>query len=640
MSDPRCRCGRKLIARPGELEPTCGECRLKPDHCDCEPVKGDGIDISDEPAAITGITAAIRSGAIPDIYVRGHQLTEVAVIDGDADQPGLPVGDDQVLTTRDLNEHILRAAMSEHLPCYRMFKDKPYPALPFPVTCKAILAQVKWPGVPRLRGVVTFPVLRRDGSVLQRPGYDAGSGLYLHGRMDMEQVPEQPAAEDVAGAKKFLLDEYLRDFPWQTDADKANYLALLMTPPLRLVINGLFPFADITAPERGSGKTLLAQFFEILYGASMRTLPESDGEMRKSITAALRGPHPVIFFDNIPEHSTVSSPSLAAVLTLPMWTDRILSQSREGTWPNDRLWGATGTNIRLGGDFGQRSVLARIDFGAPRPDLRSGFAIEDIDLWTAANRDKVIRAILILARAWQVAGAPQGTARMRNFTRWAQVLGGILAHHEIPGFLANRDEIQTHDDDAAVWGHFLTVLRGHFGEIARTARDILADAAAVRELGDALPSTEDGGPHSARSLGKALAAHEGRWYGDLAIRRTGDRQGAALWLVVRHNPSLAREGERSENSPNSPAGQTSRSEAPESREFPGHLAQAAIPGADAVDADGEFGPEPNSRARGASDQRISNRSEFGEFEPQAPHARGWPADSIGAEINPGDGGER
>ena len=33
----QCPCGRPLVQRPGELEPTCAECRSKPDYCSCEP---------------------------------------------------------------------------------------------------------------------------------------------------------------------------------------------------------------------------------------------------------------------------------------------------------------------------------------------------------------------------------------------------------------------------------------------------------------------------------------------------------------------------------------------------------------------------------------------------------------------------
>jgi hypothetical protein len=495
----------------------------------------DPIDITDEPDAVKGITEAIDRGAIPHIFLRGRQLVQIAARDGD-------------LQIRDLDPDILRGLISDWLPCTRKVgpQQVAHPALPYPVTCRAILARADWPKVPRLRGVVFFPVLLADGTVLQDSGYHQASGLYLHGGGDIKPLDASPSAQDVAAARAFLLGRYLGDFPWVSDADLANYLAVLLTPLLREIIAGLFPFAVITAPERGSGKTLLALFFEILYGASMRTLPKDDAEMRKSITAALRGAHPVIIFDNIPEYSTITAPSLAAAVTLPTWTDRILGQSREGTWPNDRLWCATGTNVRVGGDFAQRTVLIRIDFGRPRPDLRGGFAIQNIDQWTAANRGEVIRALLVLAADWYNAGAPRSGHVMRGFTRWAQVLGGVLAHHRIPGFLENREEIVAHDEDAETWGHFLAVWRGQYGEIAQTARAVLTDAATRPELRDALPSTRDGGPHTSRTLGNALAAHEGRWHGDLAVKRVGGAQRSVLWRVVKHvpdaGPTLYQEG--------------------------------------------------------------------------------------------------
>jgi hypothetical protein len=38
MSSDRCSCGRPMIAFPGDLEATCGECRSLPDSCNCDPV--------------------------------------------------------------------------------------------------------------------------------------------------------------------------------------------------------------------------------------------------------------------------------------------------------------------------------------------------------------------------------------------------------------------------------------------------------------------------------------------------------------------------------------------------------------------------------------------------------------------------
>jgi hypothetical protein len=602
----QCGCGGPLLTRPGDLEPTCGQCHSLPGHCDCEPVlppleqllgdlagvddrgrrrrvhqvirllastpaevqqdyrariidaghisRGDwrealaeakrarprdharqptaqdggepgpkdALDITDEPDAVREITAAMSAGALPEVYLRGRQLVHIGVIDEYAE-------------TRDLDEALLRRLIADHLTCTRQTPFGVRGALPYPNTCKAILALMDWPKVPSLRGVASYPLLLPDGTVLQQPGYDQASGLYLHQSMTLRPVPEKPTTQEITAARAFLLDKYLRDFPWTSPADKANYLAALLTPPLREVIADLFPLVYVTAPERGTGKSLLTELLTIVYGGAIRAFPENDGEMRKVITATLRGAEAVIVFDNVDR--VVKSAPLAAVLTARTWTDRILGGSRDGKWPNDRLWTLTGTNVTLGGDHAQRSVRVAIDYGRPDPDLRKGFAIPDIAQWTQANRGQVIQAALILARAWQVAGAPETDHVMRGFTRWARIIGGILAHHEIPGFLANREETQVHDEDYAEWDRFLHMLLSLYGEKPQLARGILADAAANQTLADAMPSTSDGGPWTRRTLGKALAAHQGRWYDGLSLRSEEDKSAKIQRWIVRKLPS-------------------------------------------------------------------------------------------------------
>ena len=602
----QCRCGRPMLARPGELEETCGECRSRPDSCDClfllpqltdlpatldkvaedkrrpwihqviralaaqpaetqqeyrdvivnggyirpgdwrealaeakkkrqrleeadaaagkeqqDQAPEDALDISEEPTAIRLITEEIGGGRFPDTYLRGNQLVEVTT------------GEDGVLT-RDLDEAILRRQIADNLPCVKRTRFGLEGALPMPVTCKAILALTKWPKVPKLRGVATFPVPLPDGTVLQDAGYDPGSGLYLREGLNMEPIPEKPAKQQITAALEFLLGKFLHDFPWISDADRANALAMLLTPLLREIINDLYPLFCITAPERGSGKTLLATLVNTLYGGSMRTLPSREEEIHKTITSALRGASPVIVFDNIPQDGTIRSPALAAVLTMRFFTALIMGGHREGTWPNDRMWVATGTNVSLGGDFAQRSVRIAMDYGKPNPDLRKRFKISEIEAWTAQHRGEVLWHLLILVRSWQLAGAAlDGQQVMRGFTPWARTLGGILAFHQIPGFLVNRDELAGQDEDDGEMTAFLHLLKSRYDGRGVTARDILTDAAADRILADSLPSTFDGGPHTTKSLGKLLHGHQGKWYGRqprLTIRGK-TRSGTTWWKV-------------------------------------------------------------------------------------------------------------
>jgi hypothetical protein len=484
----------------------------------------DALDITEEPTTVRLITDAISSGRFSEIYVRGDQLVQVTT------------GGKGVLT-EDLDDAILRRQIADHLPCVKRTVIGIVGALPMPITCKAILAAPRWPKVRRLCGVATFPVPLADGTVLQQPGYDAASGLYLSEDLGMAPIPEKPIRKQIIAAQEFLRDKFLHDFPWMSDADRANALAMLLTPLMREIISNLYPFFYITAPERGSGKTLLANLANILYnpGQSMRTLPAREEEIHKTITSALRGASPVIIFDNIPQGMTLKSPALAAVLTMRHWTYRILGGHRDGTSLNDRMWVATGTNVSLGGDFAQRSVRIAMDYGKPNPDLRRGFAIPEIEAWTAQHRGEVLWHLLILIRSWQLAGAPLDIQQvMRGYTPWARTLGGILAFHRISGFLANRDEVVGQDEDDAEMTAFLRIFKSRYGGRGVTTRELLTDAATDRDLADALPSTIDGGKHSPKTLGKLLTGHEGKWYGHqpkMTLRRRKDNHSTSWWRV-------------------------------------------------------------------------------------------------------------
>lgn len=485
----------------------------------------DALDITEEPEAVRLITDAINDGQFTEIFLRGDILTQVAT------------GEKWVLA-RELNDAILRRLIADNLPCVKV---TPYGAvvgaLPMPITCKAILALQQWPKVRRLRGIAGFPVPLADGSIVQQPGYHASSGLFLPEGMGVPPVPDNPTASQIKKALDFILGDFLADFPWLSPADKANALGTLLTPLLREIIHDVFPFVYVTAPERGSGKTLLADLINTIYnpGADMRVLPADEKEIEKTITSALRGASPIIVFDNITQ--TIKSPALAALLTMQNWTARILGGSRDGSYPNDRLWMGTGTNVSLGGDFGQRSVRIAMDYGKPNPDLRTGFKIPHIKEWTKEHRGHILWQLLLLVRAWQLAGAELDKQHvMRGFTPWAQVTGGILAFHGIEGFLGNRDEVVGQDDDAGDMARFLGMLKSRHGGKGVTARQILEDvigAPRVLALEDALPPTFDGGVWNARALGKLMSAHEGRWYGKplLALRRKTDHKGISWWRI-------------------------------------------------------------------------------------------------------------
>ena len=194
-----------------------------------------------------------------------------------------------------------------------------------------------------------------------------------------------PSDSDITAAKHLLLDVLLADFPWVRDADRANYLAALFTPVLR-PLTGLSPFYAIDAPERGSGKTLLGvDIPRAVHGTRSLPFPGSNDEMKKTILSVLRGDstQPAVCFDNVAATATVSAASVAMVLTGNEYTDRILGGSK-------------------------------------------------------VHAADVLHALLVLARAWVIAGTGvQGQRGEQMPARRAGLAGGVPAvdHDRVPPVL-------------------------------------------------------------------------------------------------------------------------------------------------------------------------------------------------------------
>jgi hypothetical protein len=186
-----------------------------------------------------------------------------------------------------------------------------------------------------------------------------------------------------------------------------------------------------------------------------RTLPNSDEEMRKMLTAELLMARPLILLDNANDKKTLSAPSLAAVLTTRSWTDRVLGRTEMVTVPNKAMRMLTGNNPKLSRDIAQRSIRIRIDPKVDRAWLRTSFKHDPLKQWAKAHRNELVHAALVLVQAWIAAGRPLSRARLGSFQAWAGVLGGVLDVAGVEGFLGNLDALYAHADlDDAAWRAF------------------------------------------------------------------------------------------------------------------------------------------------------------------------------------------
>src|SRR5262249_51624808 len=159
-------------------------------------------------------------------------------------------------------------------------------------------------------------------------------------------------------------------------------------------------------------------------------------EFDKRATALLASATPMIVFDNVVR---LTSPALAAILTAPFWSGRVLKESKMISLPNRAIWLATGNNVELSDELVRRTVHIRLDAGTERPEERQGWRHPDLLGWAKANRADLVSACASIVQHWVDDGMREGNASLGRFESWAAVLGGILNSVGIEGFLCGRD---------------------------------------------------------------------------------------------------------------------------------------------------------------------------------------------------------
>ncbi|GAA2735958.1 hypothetical protein [Actinocorallia aurantiaca] len=509
------------------------------------------LQVGSGPESIRVLKAALAANTLPHTYVSAGSLVHMETVSGGLNSPAADEDSPLPVTASPINPATLAGLLAEHTYVYRMrsrktgdgssetFEEEVTPPREI---LSSVLAAKTWPSVLPLRGVIGAPVLRRDGTLLQHPGYDEATGLYLASKVALPPVPDTPTAEQVYDARDFLLHRFLRDFPWSSAADRANYVALLVTPILRHYTRSLTPFAVIDATMPASGKSILTGGPGMLYGQRVMPWAYADEELRKSITAVFAEQVGVVIWDNLAEGTVIDSPTLALLVTAGVWSDRQLGASRNIATVNDRLWMATGNNLQVGGDMASRTVRVHLDPNMPRPEQRdqSRFGIPHLDQWITnpANQLTVLWHLLILVLDWTQSGAPRAdTLAMRQFTPWAQALGGFLAHHDIEGFLANAADVRDVDEDENRWRAFLSCWHTLHGSTPMTAAEL-------RNSGEPLHTgsyehdpwdgqfitTPTGRAPNVLSLGRLLTGQTGRWRGDYVIRSARKRDRNVFWV--------------------------------------------------------------------------------------------------------------
>ncbi len=372
--------------------------------------------------------------------------------------------------------------------------------------------------LPLIAGVITAPTLRPDGSLLDRPGYDAETALLLvTSGQAFPPAPAEPSYEEAKCALAFL-DGLLDEVPFVTTVDRSVMLAALLTAPVRrsLPVAPLFVF---TSPVRGSGKSYLVDLLSLLMTGEIAAVvaqdEKKDEETAKRFDAALLAGDGLISIDNC--RRELKGGWLETAASQPLLKIRSFGHLDNVTVANSAMLCATGNQMEIGGDMDRRCLFCWIDHGLERPEER--VYSHRPDQMIRDNRGAYVVAALTVLRGFICAGRPAKLVPYEGYGAWNDLVRGALV------WLGRPDPVKS---KAASSG--ADVARNRASAVFKTWSAALhSESVSVRQLVKAAADHEE-----LRDALMEVAGKDGRineWKLAWWLRKNRDRIIAGLKLV-------------------------------------------------------------------------------------------------------------
>ncbi|RJO65962.1 MAG: hypothetical protein C4523_14505 [Myxococcales bacterium] len=378
------------------------------------------------------------------------------------------------------------------------------------------------PSLPELFHIAHTPFFAPSGELVSTPGYHEGTQCFYWPDPALESLhlPTIVTKAEIDTAREILLSDLLIDFPFKTEADRAHAIAALLHLFVRRMIIGPTPLHLTEASAPRSGKGLLVNgISQIALGENCTgmTLAEGENQISRQLVSALLTGRSIMFLDNFPQGRVLGSATLASILTSEMFEDRKLLTNQMITVANRALWLCTANTPLISNEMVPRCVRIRLVPGIENPSARTGFKHADLLRWTRENRAELVRALLILVKAWIQAGMPSYHGRTKGaFEDWTQVMGGILEVAGIPGFLENEDELRENaDEELEAWREFVTTWHERF-DAHPVLPNMLTELCMREDL--MLGFLRDGSPRSRQTqMGRLLKGARDRVFGGFRI---------------------------------------------------------------------------------------------------------------------------
>ena len=404
------------------------------------------------------------------------------------------------------------------------------------IYAKTLMERLEWK-FPVIRAIIKAPTLTADGRILQQPGFDEPSGLYLDiPKNYFLPVAEHPTIDDALTALR-ILEHPLRGFPFVDDASRSVAVSAILTGLIRGSLRTA-PLIAFDAPAAGTGKSLLAELIGIvIVGTEPPAMPQgrSEEEDEKRLIAALLTGTPVLHIDNcnLPIHGTF----LCSVLTQPVVMGRILGKTELRTMPSVVLILASGNQLVLTGDMPRRAAICHLDAKVEFPNQREF----DFDCHAEAKlmRPQLVHAALTILRAYDIAGRPVKLKKpMGSFPDWDWVRGSLV-------WLGCADPRDTQDDIVTMdvpRNELVTVMELWAAQFGTAWTDVATigekretepyhSALAVQLIEAACSGRDGGGKWNSKSVGWWLRRHKGRVVNGCRFEAE-DHEGKQRWRLV------------------------------------------------------------------------------------------------------------
>jgi putative DNA primase/helicase len=256
--------------------------------------------------------------------------------------------------------------------------------------------------LPQLRGILSTPTLRRDGSLLMKPGYDQQSRYFLAlpSNLHIPAISDEPAKSEAVAALA-LVEALLRDFPFIDDggASRAVGVSLLITAVIRAAMI-VAPIHAASSPAAGTGKSYLYDIGgAIVYGDRCPVVfaGKSPKELEKKLNGILLRGTGLFNVDNL--NVPLEGDLLCQAAERPLLDLRRLGKSDMLITPNSALVGACGNNLIVYNDLNRRVVMANMDANVERPEQRDFKGSNPFET-ILKERGKYIAAVLTIVRAY------------------------------------------------------------------------------------------------------------------------------------------------------------------------------------------------------------------------------------------------